>query len=314
MRDSTYYIGVDLGGTNLKSALFDGEFKLIYERRTAAFSDAGADMLLEQIAENIEVLLAEAELSTADVRCAGVGIPGLLNHREGVALFAANFRDWKDVPVAKTLSERLSIPVFIDNDVRVNLYGEWFFGAGKGLQNVVLLTLGTGLGAGIVLDGRVLYGATASAGEIGHMNMYREGRPCNCGSSGCFGRYVSARGLVQTFREKRPCAADEITAEMLAEAFDKSDPAAIEAFRETGEILGFGLANIINLYNPEMVIIGGGMANAGERLLAPTRESAEAHALKVPFAACSIVTAALGDSAGMFGAAAYAKLRLDEKF
>ena len=322
MKGTKVYVGIDLGGTNLKSALFDEEFQMIAERRVTAFSEAGSEAILQQITENIELLWAENGVSAEENACVGIGIPGLLDHKTGVAFFAANFKNWKDVPVAEQISARLGVPVFIDNDVRVNLYGEWLFGAGQERLNIVLLTLGTGLGAGILLDGKVLYGATSSAGEIGHMNMFRDGRPCNCGSCGCFGRYVSARGLCATFQEKLQQGQDSIlspraeqdsasiTAQMIAEAFDKGDRVSIEAFRETGEIFGVGLANIINLYNPEMIIVGGGMANAKERLLKSARKTAERYALKAPFAACSIVTAHLGDAAGLFGAAIMAKNRL----
>jgi glucokinase len=237
-------------------------------------------------------------------------------------LFSPNFPLWENVPVVKWFEEKMHIPVFIDNDVRVNLYGEWHLGAGKGSNNVVLLTLGTGLGSGIVMDGHVLYGATASAGEIGHMNMYREGRPCRCGSSGCLGRYVSALGLLRTLKEKIENGQNsiicewvdgnlsEITAKMVSEAYDLDDKLAIETMDDTGEILGFGLINVINLYNPEIIIIGGGMAAAGERLLKKTREIVDNHALKISNENCTIVSALLGDAAGMVGAAIYAKQEL----
>ena len=151
-------------------------------------------------------------------------------------------------------------------------------------KNIVLLTLGTGIGAGIVIDGHVLYGATASAGEIGHMNMFRPGRPCRCGSDGCLGRYVSASGILDTIKEKIAAGnstimsewvngnPDKITAKMISNAYDLGDHMAIDTMNETGVILGYGLVNVINLFNPEILIIGGGMSAAGERLLQPARK------------------------------------------
>jgi glucokinase len=126
-------------------------------------------------------------MDETEVDCMGMGIPGLLNPEDGVSIFSPNLPGWENIHVVKAMKEAFSFLVHIDNDVRVNLYGEWFFGAGIGYRNMVLITLGTGLGSGIVVDGNVLYGTTASVGEIGHMNMYREGRPCRCGSSGCLG-------------------------------------------------------------------------------------------------------------------------------
>lgn len=193
----------------------------------------------------------------------------------------------------------------------------------KTQKNIVLLTLGTGIGAGIVIDGHVLYGATASAGEIGHMNMFRPGRPCRCGSDGCLGRYVSASGILDTIKEKIAAGnstimsewvngnPDKITAKMISNAYDLGDQMAIDTMNETGVILGYGLVNVINLFNPEILIIGGGMSAAGERLLQPARKIVAEHALRLSREHCTIVTAQLGDSAGMLGAALYARQRFE---
>ncbi|MBU3114762.1 ROK family protein [Clostridium lacusfryxellense] len=317
------YIGIDLGGTNIKGSIFNEKFNVIYEQRLSTEADKGSEHVLNRIYKLVSSMIYNAGLTVEDITCMGIGVPGLLNINEGVSMFSPNFSGWKNVPVVNWFEQKLHIPVFIDNDVRVNLYGEWYLGAGKGSKNIVLLTLGTGLGSGIVMDGRVLYGATGSAGEIGHMNMYREGRPCKCGSSGCLGRYVSALGLLVTLKKKIESGhysiicewvhgnLSEITAKMVSEAYDLGDMIAIETLHETGEILGFGLVNVINLYNPEIIIIGGGMAAAGERLLENTRKTINSHALKIPNEKCIITTALLGDAAGMVGAAIYAKQKLD---
>jgi len=315
---SNYIIGVDLGGTNLKAAIFDLEFRCVMERVVDTEADRGPNHVLSRISGLVHALLEEARIDQAQVVCMGVGIPGLLDPHTGMSIFSPNFPGWSDVPVVEELERHVSFPVFIDNDVRVNLYGEWKFGAGVGHRNLVLLTLGTGLGSGIVMDGRVLYGTTASAGEIGHMNMYREGRPCRCGSSGCLGRYVSAVGMVNTFKEKLTAGRSsvvmewtngetgQITARMISEAYDEGDELAAEVLQETGTLLGFGLGNVINLFNPELIIVGGGMSAAGERLLQPVREAIANHALRWPREACRLVVAKLGGKAGMIGAAAYA--------
>ena len=314
-------VGVDLGGTNIKAAAFCAQsLDRLWENRIPTQADRGWEAVLGRIVLALEPLWAQA--SKDRVACVGVGVPGLLDIEEGISYFSPNFPQWKDVPVAAWLKERLALPVFIDNDVRVNLYGEWLQGAGRGKRNVVLLTLGTGLGSGIVMDGHVRYGTTSSAGEIGHMNMVREGRPCKCGSSGCLGRYVSALGMLRTLWEKLQAGQPSvildwvggelsaITADMVSRAYDLGDPAAVETMRETGELLGFGLVNVINLFNPEVVIVGGGMAAAGERLLGPARRVVDTHALELSRQSCQIVTAQLGDAAGMLGAALYGRQRL----
>ena len=314
-----FIVGLDLGGTNLKIKIFNLNFETIHEERYETRVDLGADYIKELLPKSIQDCIDKANLKNTQIKCIGMGIPGLLDVKRGISQFSPNFPpEWVDVPIASIVEDKLHIPTFIDNDVRVNLYGEWKFGAGVGKDNVVLLTLGTGLGSGVVIDGRVLYGKTGSVGEVGHMNMYRKGRPCRCGSEGCLGRYVSALGIIRTFKEKveqgkktilAPNEVENVTAKMISECFDKGDEAAIETLTETGEILGFGLANVINLYNPELIIIGGGVCEAGDRLLSKTREIVNSHALEISRNACQIVTAKLGDSAGMIGAAYYATTR-----
>lgn len=317
-------LGIDLGGTNIKVSVFDRTFEKLGESRCATGASEGWQAVLGRIDRCTRSLLEQLGIGMNQVAVAGMGIPGLLDRKTGISRFSPNFTDWQDVPVSRWFREAWGVPVFIDNDVRSNLYGEWKFGGGQGRENLVLLTLGTGLGSGIVMDGRVLYGATGSAGEVGHMNLYREGRPCRCGSSGCLGRYVSALGMLRTFREKLDSGREsmvsgwvktpeEITARMISDAFDQNDPVAVETLTETGELLGFGLVNIINLFNPELILIGGGMAAAGERLLAPARKVIEEHALEISRNACELSVAKLGDSAGMVGAAWYGAQRLAQE-
>ncbi|WP_411167361.1 ROK family protein [Clostridium sp. MB05] len=315
---NNYYIGIDLGGTNIKSAIFTTNFEKVAECRIQTQAEKGSDVVLSRMLNSIQELLKGSGIQESQILCMGIGVPGLLDTKTGISKFSPNFLKWENVPVSQWFESKLKILTFIDNDVRMNLYGEWYSGAGKGKRNVVLLTLGTGLGSGVVVDGHVLYGATGSVGEIGHMNMYRSGRPCRCGSSGCLGRYVSALGMLRTLKEKMQEGEhsiihewvkgdyDKITAKMVSEAFDKGDEVAINTFYETGELLGYGLANVINLYNPECIIIGGGMAAAGERLLKSAREIVDAHALQISKNTCEIIIAYLGDASGMLGAAIYA--------
>ncbi|WP_337103614.1 ROK family protein [Paenibacillus sp. YIM B09110] len=322
MMMSKYMIGIDLGGTNIKSAIFNSAFQTLHERSDPTEAAKGPDHVLNRMKEIIQQMLADEGIDQASIKCMGMGIPGLLDPETGLSIFSPNFQGWENIHVVDFMKRYFDFPVFIDNDVRVNLYGEWLFGAGVGYSNAVLITLGTGLGSGIVNDGKVVYGTTSSAGEIGHMNMYREGRPCRCGSSGCLGRYVSAIGMVRTLTEKleegRTSILTEwtendpaaITARMISDAYDQGDSLAIEVMHETGGILGFGLGNVINLLNPEIIIVGGGMSAAGDRLLSPVRDTVAKHALKLSSSACKIEQAKLGGQAGMIGAAAYANSKL----
>ncbi|WP_269865457.1 ROK family protein [Paenibacillus caseinilyticus] len=319
---TTYRIGIDLGGTNIKSAVFDSEFQLLLERSDPTEAIRGPGHVLHLMKTIIKQMLRDLAIDQNAVLCMGMGIPGLLDPQEGRSIFSPNFPQWEDIHVVREMQSEFSFPVWIDNDVRVNLYGEWLFGAGRGYRNIVLLTLGTGVGSGIVADGRVLYGHTSSAGELGHMNMYREGRPCRCGSSGCLGRYVSATGMVQSLKEELEAGQPSIisswiqgeyhrlTSQLISEAYDQGDALAIEVMHETGRLLGFGLSNVINLLNPELLIIGGGMSAAGDRLLHSVRDTIGKHALKLSSQGCAVVQASLGSRAGMVGAAAYAHMRI----
>ncbi|WP_340023325.1 ROK family protein [Paenibacillus sp. FSL K6-1096] len=318
--EDTYIIGIDLGGTNIKAGLFNKQFAAIEELSIPTEAAEGPDHVLERIRLAVAQLCERGGIEERQISCMGLGIPGLLDPEEGLSVFSPNFPGWEQVHVVNEMKPYYGFDIYIDNDVRVNLYGEWQ-GAGRGYRNLLLLTLGTGLGSGIVHDGKVLYGTTFSAGEIGHMNMFRQGRPCRCGSSGCLGRYVSAVGMVNTFKEKLKEGrasvietwtehnTERITAKMISEAYDLGDRLAMDVMHETGELLGFGLANVINLLNPELIIIGGGMSAAGDRLLQRVRETVDAHALKLSGSHCRIVQAGLGSRAGTLGAAVYANQR-----
>lgn len=317
-----YIIGIDLGGTNIKAGIYDTDFIAIKEISIPTEAAKGSSHVLERIREAVRLITDEANIPLRSVDGMGIGVPGLLDPIAGISFFSPNFPDWEHVQVVQEMEKHYNFPVFIDNDVRVNLYGEWLQGTGKGYNNLVLITLGTGLGSGIVNDGKVIYGTSYSAGEIGHMNMYRNGRPCKCGSSGCLGRYVSAVGMVNTFKEKlnegrrsmiqnwTNGQEDQITALMISEAYELGDALSIEVMEETAMILGYGLANVVNILNPDLIIVGGGMAAAGEKLLQPLRETINQHALKLSGSKCEIIQAELGSRAGTVGAASYAYSKL----
>ena len=314
----TYVVGVDLGGTNIKAALFDTEFRMLRDLSVPSEAAGGPEHVLGRIKQAVLTLVSEQGAKLDDVACMGLGITGILDPHEGLSIFSPNFPNWRNVHVVNAMKETFDFPVYIDNDVRVNLYGEWWFGAGKGFRNLILITLGTGVGSGIVNEGKVVYGTTASAGELGHMNMNPDGPPCGCGGNGCLETYASATGMVNTMKRKLEegqssiiqewTKGDEskITAKMISEAYDAGDPLAIQVMKETGTILGLGLANAINLLNPQLVIVGGGMAAAGDRLLNTVRETIARRALPLSAQVCQVVTAKLGDRAGALGAAAYA--------
>lgn len=305
-------IGIDLGGTSIKGGVFDrGCDTPVVERRIPTEAAGGPEHVIERIEALIDDLLDEVERESVDR--IGIGVPGLMDRKAGVSLFSPNFPGWQTVPIASIIGEHTGLPVVIDNNVRVNLYGEWRHGAGRGHDNVVMITIGTGLGAAVVVDGHVLYGATDSIAELGHITIPGLNRPCRCGDHGCLGRYVSAIGMVRTLNEKIADGKSsiiqswtdsegQVTAEMISRAYDAGDEVAMETMTETGELLGLGITYLINFFNPEIVVIGG-VSAAGERLLTPVRDVAKQHALPIAFEHCTIVSSELGAKAGMIGAA-----------
>nr|WP_282802253.1 ROK family protein [Secundilactobacillus kimchicus] len=320
------YIGVDLGGTNIKLGLLSDQFTALWLGSVPTESLTNSEVVMTNLINGLRRLMTENNVTPADISAIGVGVPGQMDIKRGISIFSPNFANWDNVPVVQRLTQEFGLPVYIDNDVRVNLYGEWQFGQATGLDNVVMVTLGTGLGAAAIVDGKMLYGHSNSATELGHMNMVRQGgRPCACGSSGCFARYVSARGIIWTVRDHLAAGesslltewvagdVDAITPKMVSEAYDQGDLLAERVYTETAEMLGFGLANVINLYNPKRIVMGGGVAQAGDRLLKPAIEIAMSHSLKVARQDCDIVAAKLGSKAGAYGAGYMAAIRFAEE-
>ncbi len=311
-------IGIDLGGTNIKTGIFDDKLHRIAENWGPTESETDSQTVINNIFKCVEGLLKKANASVKQVEFIGMGIPGLMDIKKGLSVSSPNFQNWQNVEIVKMFEQKYSVPVFIDNDVRVNLYGElWARHLEKHpeINNVFLVTLGTGLGAALYLDGHVVHGKTFSAGEFGHMNMVRSGgRPCNCGSSGCLARYVSGRGIVVTaknllvnYPDSILSQSSEFTAKDISAAYDKGDQLAVETYKRTGQMFGFGLGNVINLLNPDLIIIGGGMAKAKDRLMKYAKETVNHHAMGIPVRHTKFEYAKLGQKAGMVGAVIMAK-------
>ncbi|MGE5560257.1 MAG: ROK family protein [Chloroflexota bacterium] len=315
--DSTLpVIGVDLGGTNARAAIIVGA-RIIADVRRATPATSGAaavnDVLLSAVAE----LLARPEGRA--VSAIGLGIPGLIDVAHGVCRFSPNLH-WRDEPVADLFHERFHLPVAMDNDVRVATFGELVFGAGRGVANFVCVTVGTGIGSGIVLGGRLYRGPGFAAGEVGHQTLEPSGRPCKCGSRGCLetlaaapaialaGREAAAAGRAPELARLSGGDPECIDASLVAKAAAIGDAGARAVLARAGEYLGIGLANIANILNPERIIVGGGVANAGELLLGPVRRALQERAMPVNRQMAEVVPAELGADAGLIGAGALARL------
>ncbi|MCC6143082.1 MAG: ROK family protein, partial [Candidatus Hydrogenedentes bacterium] len=236
-----------------------------------------------------------------------------------------NLPGWKNVPLAQEMEKRIGIPCFVDNDANVACFGEFWMGAGQGTQNMAVLTLGTGLGGGVVVFGQLLRGIDGTAGELGHLKVQRDGRQCGCGGKGCIEQYASVTGMLKTMEEglARGEASvlrdlhggdiNEITGKDISDAAAGGDAFAKWVIEETGTWLGLAISSIINYQNPEKIVLCGGMIAAGEMLFEPVRRVARENTFEVPMNRCQIVPAGLGSDSGVLGAAGCALARFEER-
>jgi glucokinase len=245
----------------------------------------------------------------------GIGSPGPLDTKKGIVILTPNL-GWTNMPLRDRIAEGVNLPAVLDNDANCAIYGEWWRGAARGVQDVVGLTIGTGIGGGIVLGGEIYHGASDAAGEIGHMTIEADGRLCNCGNHGCLEAYASGpaiaaraiEGIVAGAKTGLPQYVggdlSKITAQVVYEAANDGDAYALKVVRETAELLGAGVASIVNIFNPEVVVICGGVTQAGDKLFGPLTAEVHHRAFKPAWEVCRILPGTLTGTAGVYGAAA----------
>jgi len=308
-------LGIDLGGTAIKTALVTSDRKVLAKASRPTEADKGLESVLQAMTVGAHEVLEQAQVSMSDVIAAGIGAPGPMNWETGMVFSPPNLPGWKNVPLAERMSSLLGVPCYVDNDGNLACYGEFWMGAGQGSQNMCALTLGTGVGGGVVVGGNLVHGIDGTAGEVGHMKVERDGRTCGCGAQGCLEAYGSVSGMITTAQEKLSngepsilrdlCGGNEsiITGKMISDAAQQGDAIALDVLQETGVWLGVGISSLINLLNPEKIVLCGGMIAAGEALLEPIRKTALQRSFDVPGIRAEIVTAALGSDSGVLGAA-----------
>ncbi|MBQ9117367.1 MAG: ROK family protein [Clostridia bacterium] len=310
-----YTIGIDLGGTNIAAGLVDENFKIIRKTSMPTGAYRSADDITADMAKACRILCEEEGITVDDVTSVGIATPGTADTDSGIVIYANNL-PFRDYPIAAKLKENFPVKkVAIANDANAAAYGEAVAGAGAGMKNFVMLTLGTGVGGGIIIDGKLYTGFNYSAGELGHMVIVHNGRPCTCGRKGCFEAYSSATGLIKMTKEKMIEAPDSVMWEIVdgdirkvngRTAFDamrKGDAAGKEVVDEYISYLATGTANLINIFEPNVIAFGGGVANERENLLAPLRELVVNETYPAN-ERTEIKSAVLGNDAGIVGAAA----------
>ncbi|MGQ9817141.1 MAG: ROK family protein [bacterium] len=300
-------IGVDIGGTNIKAGLVCKE-RVIEKIMLSTKAEDGPEKCITQIKSAIQHFIDRGS-------AIGVGIAGIIDSVNGVVRYSPNLRGWRNIKLARILNQTFNKPVKLINDVNAILLGEWIYGAGRGYKNIFLFTLGTGIGGAAICEGKLLFGANGFAGEFGHSVINFNGPECLCGNFGCLESYAGARYIVELAQKKSRKSAsnlrkyDLLTPKLIAEEARKGDRVAQEVFDEIGYYIGVGISNIINLFDPELVLVSGGIARAGKILFEPIRKTVAQKILCPEYRHTKIVPAKLYDSGGILGAAYFVRTR-----
>lgn len=312
-------IGVDLGGTKMLLGVLDGDSKTVWESRERSAGES-EDELVELLVREVE----EARAQHSGVEAIGMGIPATIDHERGLAVAAVNL-PLENLPIRDLVAQRTGLPTFVDNDANVAALAEHLFGAARGTENAVMLTIGTGIGGGLILGGEIYRGSTGAGAELGHMAIQMDGPGCqgNCPNRGCVEALASGTALGREGLAAAESNPDSVLGKLLAEgkpvdgqavtlAAQDGDATSIEVFGLVGSRLGVALASFANIFEPEVIVVGGGVMAAGDLLLDPARRELEARALR-PMNRTPVVPAELGEDAGMIGAAAMARIELEKE-
>lgn len=314
---ATVAIGADLGGTKLLVGAVDSEQRVLYRGQEPSHGRTG-----EAVLEMLEAEVREGLEASPEAVAVGVGVPATIDHRRGVAISAVNL-PIVDVPIRDRLRERILLPVYVDNDANCAAYAEFLYGTGKGTRNMIMLTIGTGIGGGLILEGKVYRGSIGAGAELGHMPIEIDGPPCqgNCPNRGCIETLASGTALARDGRaagERAPDSAlgrlaasgEELTGRSVTSAAIDGDEVAREVVALAGRRLGAALSGYANIFDPDLIVIGGGVSAVGDLMLDPARAELRSRALP-PMNETPVVVAQLGADAGMIGAAAMAITELE---
>lgn len=306
--------GVDLGGTKINTGLIDNEGKILKNIRVPTLAEEGPEAVIKRIENSIYGVLDEAGLRVSDISGIGIGSPGPLDAERGVVICPPNLPGWDNIPLVKILSEKFDVLIKLNNDANAAALGEHLFGAGRGIDNFVYVTVSTGIGGGAIIDGKLYNGENSNAAEIGHHTIDFRGPKCNCGNYGCFEAYASGTALSRFAREAIEAGRKSIIenmankgavkAEHVFEAAKMDDALAKELIENEAFYLGIGIANIMAFYNPKRIAIGGGVSSQWEMLYDGMMKTIYERALKPNAEICEVVKAELGENVGLLGAAA----------
>ncbi|MDD4875589.1 MAG: ROK family protein [Dehalococcoidales bacterium] len=306
-------LAIDLGGTKLLSAIISPAGEVLAREYCFVFADEGPQSVIERIFSSINSILWQISIEPSQLNSISIAAAGAIDTEKGLVTSSPHLPGWHNIPLRDMVKEKYSVNTYLINDASAAVLGEHHFGAGQGINNLILLTIGTGIGGGIIIDGKLYSGTNGTAGEIGHMTISTNGPKCTCGNVGCLEMLVSgkaiARETIKRIRQGEKSSlvnVNDITAEEVLKAAQDGDFLASKVIFKAATCLGIGMVNIVNIFNPEMIIIGGGAANMGNLLINPAKQIVREKAFQLPANTVQIVPAQLGNDAGVFGAAIFA--------
>jgi glucokinase len=314
----TLTLGVDLGGSKILAAVVGPHGEIVSSDESMTPATKGREAIMQSIVDSANRALEQAGVAISEICAIGMGAAGISNPEAGILFSSPNLPGLRNVLMRDIMQEKLGKKTFLINDANAAALGEFYFGAARGAHNFIYITLSTGIGGGIVLDDKIYTGAIGAAGEVGHMTIDDNGPICNCGNKGCWEMLASATALAREARhrikegvktsilEYAEGDVEKVTAQVIHSAAEQGDRLAKKLITRTGYYVGVGLANLINIFNPELIVIGGGLSNIGDMLLEPAFKTAGERAYKEAFQAVRFASAELGRNSGVLGAAAFA--------
>ena len=317
-------LAVDLGGTKILAAVVLPDGKIISRNYCLTMADEGPEAVSDRILFAVDRAIAQAKLKTSELIGIGIAAAGILDTNRGIVTTSPNLPYWRNVPLRDIVANKSGVATYMINDASAAALGEHRFGAGMGFDNMIYLTVGTGIGGGIIIDGELYSGTDGCAGEVGHMTIEVDGPQCHCGNFGCLEALASGwavaksaithinNGGESSIIELVDGRLESITAETVAVAARRGDRLAADIVSEAAKYLGVGLSNLVNIFNPELIVIGGGLSKMGDMLLKPARKVLRKRAFQLPAGTVRVVRARLGSNAGIIGAAAYVFDQKDE--
>jgi glucokinase len=311
-------LGIDLGGSKILAALVDPQGRIVAGHEIVTPATKGREVVIQCIVDSAHAVLEQAHVTMSEISVVGIGAAGISNPEAGILFTSPNLPGWRNVLLRDIIQDRLGQKTFLINDANAAALGEFYFGAARDALSFIYVTISTGIGGGIVIDGKIYTGAIGVAGEVGHMTIDDNGPPCKCGNRGCWETLASGTALIREAKlrisrrvktsmlEYAEGNIENVTPQVIHRAAEKGDKLAKELIAQTGYYVGLGLASLINIFNPELIVVGGGLSNIGDMLLEPAFKTAEKRAYKEAFQAVRFASPELGRNSGVIGAATFA--------